>query len=169
MTEFMELSFPFAYEEKDKAYWEELLHSLNVRKNASFSYTSYVHDAFNKKTLNTSEILEEWIKEDASPFHRWLLYHYVLHTNIEECSSYLKCCMEAVTDINDARQLPNYVATLILYEMPTNKNRNMHKKGANSLKRMPIFSNRSLLIKNNSGFWSELKKSSKNPIIFQMP
>ena len=121
MTEFMELSFPFAYEEKDKAYWEELLHSLNVRKNASFSYTSYVHDAFNKKTLNTSEILEEWIKEDASPFHRWLLYHYVLHTNIEECSSYLKCCMEAVTDINDARQLPNYVATLILYEMPTNK------------------------------------------------
>lgn len=68
-----------------------------------------------------SEILEEWVKEDATSFHRWLLFHYVLHTKMGENDSYLKLCMGAVTDMNDARQLPNYIATLILYEMPANK------------------------------------------------
>lgn len=121
MTEFMDLSFPFAYEEKDKLYWEEILRSLENHKGASFSYVSYVHDVFNKKILNVSEILEEWVKEDATSFHRWLLFHYVLHTKMGENDSYLKLCMEAVTDMNDARQLPNYIATLILYEMPANK------------------------------------------------
>ena len=117
----MDLSFPFAYEEKDKLYWEEILRSLENHKGASFSYVSYVHDVFNKKILNVSEILEEWVKEDATSFHRWLLFHYVLHTKMGEKDSYLKLCMEAVTDMNDARQLPNYIATLILYEMPANK------------------------------------------------
>lgn len=68
-----------------------------------------------------SEILEEWVKEDATSFHRWLLFHYVLHTKMGEKDSYLKLCMGAVTDMNDARQLPNYIATFILYEMPANK------------------------------------------------
>lgn len=117
----MDLSFPFAYEEKDKLYWEEILRSLENHKGASFSYVSYVHDVFNKKILNVSEILEEWVKEDATSFHRWLLFHYVLHTKMGENDSYLKLCMGAVTDMNDARQLPNYIATLILYEMPANK------------------------------------------------
>lgn len=121
MTEFMDLSFPFAYKEQDKPYWEELLRSLSERNNASFSYVSYVHDVFNKKILNASEILEEWVKDSATSFQRWLLYHYVLHTKTEGYSSYLKYCMEAVTDMNDARQLPNYIATLILYEMSANK------------------------------------------------
>ena len=121
MTEFMDLFFPFAYEEKDKLYWEEILRSLKNHKGASFSYVSYVHDVFNKKILNASEILEEWVKEDTTSFHRWLLFHYVLHTKMGENDSYLKLCMEAVTDMNDARQLPNYIATLILYEMPANK------------------------------------------------
>lgn len=121
MTKFMDLSFPFAYEEKDKLYWEEILRSLENHKGASFSYVSYVHDVFNKKILNVSEILEEWVKEDATSFHRWLLFHYVLHTKMGEKDSYLKLCMGAVTDMNDARQLPNYIATLILYEMPANK------------------------------------------------
>ena len=121
MTKFMDLSFPFAYEEKDKLYWEEILRSLENHKGASFSYVSYVHDVFNKKILNVSEILEEWVKEDATSFHRWLLFHYVLHTKMGENDSYLKLCMGAVTDMNDARQLPNYIATLILYEMPANK------------------------------------------------
>lgn len=117
----MDLSFPFAYEEKDKLYWEEILRSLENHKGASFSYVSYVHDVFNKKILNVSEILEEWVKEDATSFHRWLLFHYVLHTKMGEKDSYLKLCMGAVTDMNDARQLPNYIATFILYEMPANK------------------------------------------------
>lgn len=121
MTKFMDLSFPFAYEEKDKLYWEEILRSLENHKGASFSYVSYVHDVFNKKILNVSEILEEWVKEDATSFHRWLLFHYVLHTKMGEKDSYLKLCMGAVTDMNDARQLPNYIATFILYEMPANK------------------------------------------------
>lgn len=121
MTKFMDLSFPFGYEEKDKPYWEELLRSLENGKGSSFSYISYVHDIFNKKILNVSEILEEWVKDDTTTFHRWLLYHYVLHTKIGECDSYLKVCMQTVTDMNDARQLPYYIATLILYNMPASK------------------------------------------------
>ena len=140
MTKFMDLSFPFAYEEKDKLYWEEILRSLENHKGASFSYVSYVHDVFNKKILNVSEILEEWVKEDATSFHRWLLFHYVLHTKMGENDSYLKLCMEAVTDMNDARQLPNYIATLILYEMPANK-------------KVEYTQERRMLIKENADFF----------------
>lgn len=140
MTEFMDLSFPFAYEEKDKLYWEEILRSLENRKGASFSYVSYVHDVFNKKILNVSDILEEWVKEDATSFHRWLLYHYVLHTKMGENDSYLKLCMGAVTDMNDARQLPDYIATLILYEMPANK-------------KVEYTQERRMLIKENADFF----------------
>ena len=136
----MDLSFPFAYEEKDKLYWEEILRSLENHKGASFSYVSYVHDVFNKKILNVSEILEEWVKEDATSFHRWLLFHYVLHTKMGEKDSYLKLCMEAVTDMNDARQLPNYIATLILYEMPANK-------------KVEYTQERRMLIKENADFF----------------
>lgn len=136
----MDLSFPFAYEEKDKLYWEEILRSLENHKGASFSYVSYVHDVFNKKILNVSEILEEWVKEDATSFHRWLLFHYVLHTKMGENDSYLKLCMEAVTDMNDARQLPNYIATLILYEMSANK-------------KVEYTQERRMLIKENADFF----------------
>ena len=121
MTKFMDLSFPFAYEEKDRSYWDEMLRSLENCKNISFSYTSYVHDVFNKKILSTSDVLEEWVKDGTTPFHRWLLYHYVLHTKMGEYDSYLKVCMQTVTDMHDTRQLPCYIATLILYDMPANK------------------------------------------------
>lgn len=121
MTEFMDLSFPFSYEEKDKPYWEALLCTLKNYKTQSFSFTSYIHDVFNKKILATSDILEEWVKDDTTPFHRWLLYHYLLHAKKEENDTYLKMCMETITDLNSPSQLITYIATLILYDMPANR------------------------------------------------
>lgn len=121
MTKFMDLSFPFDYEDNDKQYWEQVLCSLENSKGASFSFASFVHDVFNKKILNASETLEEWAKEETTPFHRWLLYHYALHAKTGESNPYLKLCMEAVTDMNDARQLPYYIAARILYGAPANK------------------------------------------------
>ena len=50
-----------------------------------------------RKILNAHEILEEWVKEDTTSFHRWLLYHYILHTKMRESDSYLKFCMEAAS------------------------------------------------------------------------
>ena len=44
----------------------------------------------------------------------------------------------------------------------------MRKKGANLSKRMLIFSEHLLLIKNNNGCWNALRKSSKTPTIFPM-
>ncbi len=138
MTKFMDLTFPFPYEGTDKSFWEEILRSLEKRNTTSFSFASYVHDIFNKKILNASEVLEEWVKDDTIPFMRWLLRNYVLYTKIGENESYLKMCMETISDMNDARQLPNYVATLILYDMPANKKtiyanerRNLIRENAN--------------------------------------
>lgn len=121
MTKFMDMTFPFVYKEDDKVYWEEMLKSFANRKTEDFSYLSYVHEIFNKKTLNASEVLEEWVKEDASEFKRWLLYNYVLHSKVGETNAYLKMCVENVSNFNDARELPNYIATLILYELPKGK------------------------------------------------
>lgn len=97
-------------------------------------------------------------KEDATSFHRWLLFHYVLHTKMGENDSYLKLCMEAVTDMNDARQLPNYIATLILYEMPANKKVEYTQERRMLIKENADFSEHLLPIKSSSGFWNVLKK-----------
>lgn len=121
MTKFMDMTFPFAYKEDDKEFWEEILKTLANHKTKDFSYISYVHDIFNKKTLDASEVLEEWVKEDTNDFKRWLLYNYVLHSKIGESNAYLKMCVENISNLNDARELPNYIATLILYELPINK------------------------------------------------
>lgn len=121
MTRFMDMSFPFAYKDDDNEYWEEMLKSLANRKAEDFSYLSYVHEIFNKKTLDASEVLEEWVRDDASAFKRWLLYNYVLHSKIGEANAYLKICLENISNLNDARELPNYIATLILYELPIGK------------------------------------------------
>ena len=121
MTKFMDVSFPFAYEEDESEYWECLLKSLADYSTKNYSFTSYVHDVFNKKSLAESDILEEWVKEDSSSFKRWLLRSYVLYTKFGEVDTYLKYCMEAVTDLDDSRQLPSNVMTLILYDSPSNK------------------------------------------------
>ena len=123
MTQFLDLSFPFDYFEEDKSYWEELLKSLKNVKLSSFNFESFTRSIFNKVTLTASDVIAEWLKSNNSEFKRWLLKQYVLYTSFKEEYPYVALCMEGVSDLNDANQLPNYIATRILYEMPTSKNR----------------------------------------------
>lgn len=140
MTKFIDISFPFAYNPKEDVYWEYLLKSLSDYNTTDFSFTSYVNDVFNKKSLDITSVFKEWVKEDTSSFKRWLLRNYILHTKIGEADTYLRACMEFVTDFNDTRQLPHMVLTLILYDLPT-------------IKWIDCAKERRILIKSNAEFF----------------
>ena len=123
MTQFLDLSFPFDYSENDKSYWDELLNSLKNIKLSSFSFESFTRSVFNKVTLTASDVIGEWLNSNTTAFRRWLLKQCVLHTSFKEEYPYVALCMEGISDLSDENQLPNYIATRILYEMPTSKNR----------------------------------------------
>ena len=122
MTQFLDLSFPFDYLEEDKSFWDELLNSLKNIKLSSYNFESFTRSVFNKVTLTASDVIGEWHNSNNTAFRRWLLKQYVLHTSFKNEYPYLTLCMEGVSDLNDENQLPNYIATRILYEMPTSKN-----------------------------------------------
>ena len=122
LTEFLELSFPFEEKEGDTRCWEELLNCLKNSKLHSFNFESFTRSVFNKVTLTASDVIGEWHNSNNTAFRRWLLKQYVLHTSFKNEYPYLTLCMEGVSDLNDENQLPNYIATRILYEMPTSKN-----------------------------------------------
>lgn len=123
LTEFLELSFPFDEKEGDTKYWEELLNYLKCTKLPSFSFETFTRSVFNKVTLTATDIIVEWLNPKNTAFQRWLLKQYVLFTSFKDEYPYVALCMEGVSDLNDENQLPNYIATRILYEIPTSKSR----------------------------------------------
>lgn len=123
MSQFLDLSFPFDYLEEDKAYWDELLNSLKNIKLSSFNFESFTRSVFNKVKLTASDVIGEWLNSNNTTFRRWLLKQYVQYTSFKDEYPYVALCMEGVSDLKDENQLPNYIATRILYEMPTSKNR----------------------------------------------
>jgi len=123
MTQFLDLSFPFDYLEDDNCYWEELLNSLKNIKLSSFSFESFTRSMFNKVTLTASDVIGEWLNPNNTAFRRWLLKQYVLHTSFKDEYPYVSLCLEGISNLNDENQLPNLIATRILYEKPKSKNR----------------------------------------------
>jgi hypothetical protein len=75
--------------------------------------------------LTASDVIGEWLNSGNTAFRRWLLKQYVLYTSFKDEYPYVALCMEGVSDLNDGNQLHNYIATRILYEMPTSKNREL--------------------------------------------
>lgn len=123
MTHFLDLSFPFDYLEEEKFFWDELLNSMKNIKFSSFNFETFIRSIFNKVTLTASDVIGEWLSSNNTAFRRWLLKQYVLHTSFKDEYPYVALCMEGVSDLSDENQLPNYIATRILYEMPNSKNR----------------------------------------------
>jgi hypothetical protein len=142
MTQFLDLSFPFDYLEEDKSFWDELLNSLKNIKLSSFNFESFTRSVFNKVTLTASDVIGEWLNSNNTAFRRWLLKQYVLHTSFKENYPYVALCMEGVSDLNDENQLPNYIATRILYEMPTSKNRESYAEERRNI----IVNNRAIFL-----------------------
>lgn len=121
MTQFLELSFPFDYLEEDRLYWDDLLNNLNKDKLSSFSFETFTRSLFNKVTLTASDVISEWLNDNNAPFKRWMLKNYVLHTSFNKEYPYLTQCMESVSDMSDKHQLPSFIATRLLYELPAGK------------------------------------------------
>lgn len=122
MTQFLELQFPFEYEEEDKAYWEELLKKLDKNNLNTFSFDAFVRKSFNKVKFDASDVISEWAEATASPYDRWLLRNYVLYTNFAHKYPYISLCMDSVTTLTDEYQLTNMIATRILYDgIPANR------------------------------------------------
>lgn len=121
MTQFLELSFSFDYLEEDRLYWDDLLNNLNKDKLSSFSFEAFTRSLFNKVTLTASDVISEWQNDNNAPFKRWMLKNYVLHTSFNKEYPYLTLCMESVSDMSDKHQLPSFIATRLLYELPAGK------------------------------------------------
>lgn len=121
MTHFLELTFPFGYSEDERKFWDELLRSLDKKSLQSFSFETFTRSLFNKVTLSASDVIVEWLNTNNTPFKRWILKNYVLHTAFKAEYPYMALCMEGISDLNDKHQLPTFIATRILYELPTGK------------------------------------------------
>lgn len=121
MTRFLELSFPFGFDEAETPFWDKMVETINSAMVVGFKFEEYVRHTFNKLELAAPEILGEWARTDATDFHRWLLKKYVTETEFGREHPYLKLCLESVSDLNDREQLPSMVATRLLYaNIPAN-------------------------------------------------
>ena len=122
MTQFLELKFPFKYDEEEKTFWEQLLKNLDKNKLENFTFETFVRTSFNKVKLNAADIIGEWTTANASTFDRWLLKNYVQHTSFADEFPYISTCMDSVSSLSDESQLVSMIATRILYnDIPTNK------------------------------------------------
>lgn len=122
MTQFLELSFPFDYKEKEKTYWEVMLHRLNKDKLSSFNFEDFVRASFNKMQLDASDVISEWNKPSTSQYERWLLNKYVQYTSFAQSYPYISLCFETTSNLIDENQLAQMIASRILYtDIPANK------------------------------------------------
>ncbi len=115
MTRFLELSFPFDYDENEKDFWEQLLLHIDKGKLDSFSFETFVRTSFNKVKFAASDIISEWAEPTTSTYERWLLKNYVLHTSFAEQYPYIRMCFETMSSLSDEDLLTNMIATRVLY------------------------------------------------------
>ncbi|MBQ7238834.1 MAG: BREX-4 system phosphatase PglZ [Bacteroidales bacterium] len=115
MTQFLELRFPFVYDEEEKVYWEQLLKNIDKTKLDDFSFEAFVRTSFNKVKFDAADVIAEWTDTNATTYDRWLLRNYVLHTSFAEIYPYIKICIDSA-NLSDAEQLTSMIATRILYK-----------------------------------------------------
>lgn len=116
MTKFLDLSFPFDYHESEKPFWEELLKHIDKTALSTFNFESFVRKFFNKVKFDASDVIMEWGDTAGTPFCRWLLKNFVLHTNFSDHYPYLNLCMESTVSLFDEYELTKMIATRILYD-----------------------------------------------------
>lgn len=122
MTQFLELRFPFVYNENEKSYWEQLLKNLDKTKLDNFSFETFVRSSFNKVKFDAADVIAEWTDGSSSAYNRWLLRNYALYTGFVDHYPYIRICIESVASLLDENQLISMIATRILYnDIPSNK------------------------------------------------
>ena len=122
MTQFLDLHFPFDYNEEDKVYWEELLKRIDKNKLNSFSFETFVRHSFNKMHLDATDLIVEWTKDNATSFERWLLRNYVMHSDFSKLHPYISICMDSMSDLTNEQLFVNTITTRILYnDIPANR------------------------------------------------
>ncbi|MBR0038054.1 MAG: BREX-4 system phosphatase PglZ [Bacteroidales bacterium] len=115
MTQFLELRFPFEYDEEEKPFWEEVLKRIDKSKLDSFSFEVFVRSSFNRVKFSASDVIREWADPTASAYDRWLLKNYVKYTGIAKHYPYICICIDSAQSLSDDNQLISMVATRILY------------------------------------------------------
>lgn len=122
MTQFLDMRFPFEYENDDKQYWEQLLNKLDKDKLENFSFEAFVRRSFNKVKFNASDVVYEWTDVTATSYDRWLLKNYVKYTGFAELYPYICTCVDSVISLADKNQLVDMIAKRILFkDIPENK------------------------------------------------
>ncbi|MCQ2281688.1 MAG: BREX-4 system phosphatase PglZ [Bacteroidales bacterium] len=115
MTQFLELRFPFVYDEEEKSYWEQLLKKLDKTKLDNFSFEAFVRASFNKVKFDAADVIAEWANASALPYDRWLLRNYVQHTDFATHYPYICTCIDSIVSLSDENQLKSTIMTRILY------------------------------------------------------
>lgn len=151
LTQFMDISFPFDYQEEDNCYWEELLNNLAQTDLTAFNFGTYVRSVFNKVKFDASDVISEWLDSHNTSFNRWLLKQYVLYTPFKAKHPYVALCVEGVSDLNDAYQLPYYIATRLLYELPNSVKWEKYAE-----------ERRNIIINNSTTFKKEISEDDQN-------
>jgi hypothetical protein len=144
ITNFLELTIPFEYNEDEESYWNKLLSKLGSNPQSNFNVEKFVSTYFNKIKLNASDIIVEWNKTSNYEFERWLLRNYVIYTDFRNEYPYVALCVEMTTDFKDENLLNNTIATRILYD--SNLPVNIKSKYAQE-RRKVIINNKSIFIK----------------------
>lgn len=122
MTQFLELRFPFEYDENEKTFWEELPKKLDKHKLGSFNFEAFVRTTFNKVKFDASDVLNEWADSSRTDYERWLLKKYVQHTDFANSYPYIKLCIDSTTNLSDEYLLADMIAKRILYsDIPINR------------------------------------------------
>lgn len=122
MTQFLEIRFPFEYDEEEKLYWEQLLKRLDKGNLDNFSFETFVRTSFNRVKFDASDVICEWADAMATTYDRWLLKKFVLYTGFGEVYPYVRTCIDSVTSLSDESMLVNMIATRIMYsDIPISK------------------------------------------------
>lgn len=150
MIKFLDMSFPFDFQEEENCYWEKLLSIIDKKNTASFSFDSFVRKHFNRVDYDAKDVLEDWTNISSNAFDRWLLKNYVIHTQFHEHYPYMTMCMEDIATFNDIAILPSNVATRILYDVPINQRTSFAEE------------RRNIIINNKHIFQSTITQETQN-------
>lgn len=114
IRDFFEINLPIEYSECDDAHWDNLLQGINSSVN-NFSFSRYVSDYFNRKTIAVNDIINIWASEDTSEYGRWLLKHLALSFEFFKDNSYITMCLKETSQLNVPNALFENIAERIFY------------------------------------------------------
>lgn len=72
LTEFLDIHLPFAFNEGELKYYDELLKRVDKSNPANFSFDAFVRGLFNRVEITPQNLLQDWGGE-CTNFERWLL------------------------------------------------------------------------------------------------